>query len=50
MKIKFTESRDTIGYGIVKSGDVVTCKKKDALAFIKNGLAVAADKEDKDNG
>ena len=40
MKIKFKSERDTILLGIVKPGKVYDITKKEALAFILNGVAV----------
>jgi len=40
MKIKFKEERDTILLGRVEPGKVYNISKKEAEAFIRNGVAV----------
>lgn len=42
MKIKFKEERDTLLLGRVKPGKVYNISKKEAEAFIGNGVAVKA--------
>lgn len=49
MKVKFKEHRATMKYGLVKPGQIMNCKKKDALIFIDSGLAVEIKKEKEQN-
>lgn len=37
--VKFTQDKETMNYGPVKKGQVVTVSEEDSKAFTRNGIA-----------